>query len=331
MAAVKWQSNNLNINIVAGVITERTLAGIRRDGRDRGRGQVDGLTRDGMHRVVSRAEAADTLAGLRDSAMIRLMSDCLLRISEVVAVNIEDVDTTLTIRSSKTDQEGKGESLFIGEPTLDAIEKYCKSGEIESGALFRRIRRGQHITSERLSVVSARRIIKKWAKAAGIEGFISGHSLRVGTAVSLAHSPERRSSICKLPVVGTTPKCPHTTQELNWQSAVGCGAVFLREMIKGLTGDVFSLHLCLPLFLSRAISELSTVSRREMRSPIWIPLIDYGAPDRKLTQNICTCHFSQISSTFMSGRMVALPSASVVHYFCTSIFRVAVNSPDVSV
>ena len=75
VAAVKWQSNNLNINI-AGVITERTLAGIRRDGRDRGRGQVDGLTRDGMHRVVSRAEAADTLAGLRDSAMIRLMSDC---------------------------------------------------------------------------------------------------------------------------------------------------------------------------------------------------------------------------------------------------------------
>ena len=36
--------------------------------------------------------------------------------------------------------------------------------------------------------MSARRIIKKWAKAAGIEGFISGHSLRVGTAVSLAQA-----------------------------------------------------------------------------------------------------------------------------------------------
>ena len=41
---------------------------------------------------------------------------------------------------------------------------------------------------ERLTVISARRIIKKWAKAAGIEGFISGHSLRVGTPVSLAQS-----------------------------------------------------------------------------------------------------------------------------------------------
>ena len=117
---------------------------------------------------------------------IPMMSDCLLRISEVVEVNIEDVDTTLTIRSSKTDQEGKGESLFIGEPTHKAIKKYRDAGEIESGALFRRIRRGQHITAECLSVVSARRIIKKWANAAGIEGFISGHSLRVDTAVSLA-------------------------------------------------------------------------------------------------------------------------------------------------
>ena len=171
-----------------GIITTRTLAGNRRDGRDRGRGQVDALTRDGMLQVVSHAEASRTLAGLRDSAMIRLMSDCLLRISETVAVNIEDIGSTLTIHSSKTDQEGKGESLFIGEPTHKAINKYCDAGEIESGALFRRIRRGQHITSERLSVVSARRIIKKWANAAGIEGFISGHSLRVGTAVSLAQS-----------------------------------------------------------------------------------------------------------------------------------------------
>lgn len=187
VAAVKWQSNNLDVRI-AGVITERTLAGIRRDGRDRGRGQVDGLTREGMFQVVGKAEASGSLAGLRDSAMIRLMSDCLLRISEVVAVNLEDIETTLTIRSSKTDQEGKGEALFIGEPTLKAITCYCEAGEIQSGALFRRIRRGQNITSERLSVVSARRIIKKWSKAAGVEGFISGHSLRVGTAVSLAQS-----------------------------------------------------------------------------------------------------------------------------------------------
>ena len=187
VAAVKWRATNANQQ-VAGAITTRTLNGIRRDGRDRGRGQVDGLTREGMIQVVSYAEASDTLAGLRDSAMIRLMSDCLLRISEVVAVNIEDVKSTLAIHSSKTDQEGKGESLYIGDPTRKVIKQYCAAAEIKTGVLFRRIRRGGHITPERLSVVSARRIIKKRAKDAGIEGFISGHSLRVGTAVSLAQA-----------------------------------------------------------------------------------------------------------------------------------------------
>ena len=40
--------------------------------------------------------AADRLipaAGLRDAAMISLMSDCLLRISEAVAVDVRDVNS----------------------------------------------------------------------------------------------------------------------------------------------------------------------------------------------------------------------------------------------
>ena len=68
------------------------------------------------------------------------------------------------------------------------IDHYRSRADIEGGALFRRIRRGDHVTGERLTVVSARRIIKARAKAAGVEGFISGHSLRVGSAVSLAQA-----------------------------------------------------------------------------------------------------------------------------------------------
>ena len=44
------------------------------------------------------------------------------------------------------------------------------------------------MTLERLTVVSARQIIKARARAAGVEGFISGHSLRVGSAVLLAQA-----------------------------------------------------------------------------------------------------------------------------------------------
>ena len=188
VAAVKWQAKNLNRPDVVGAITLRSLAGIRREGRERGRGQVDGLTRVGMERVCSFAEASKTLAGLRDSAMIRLMSDCLLRISEVVAVNVEDIDKVLTVRSSKTDQEGEGAALYVGAPTHKAIRKYRKAAGIEEGALFRRVRWQKHITPDRLSVNGARNAIKRWAAEAGVEGFISGHSLRAGSAVSLAQA-----------------------------------------------------------------------------------------------------------------------------------------------
>ena len=121
--------------------------------------------------------------------MIRLMSNCLLRISEVVAVNIGDLkESTLTLQASKTDQEGTGETLYVCENTHQLLKQYCQQAGITRGAVFRHIRRGGHLQAQRLTTVSARRIIQKRAADAGVEVFISGHSLRVGSAVSLAQA-----------------------------------------------------------------------------------------------------------------------------------------------
>ena len=189
VAAVKWQLKHQSQQAVNFPITQATLSGIRREGRDRGRGQVDGLIWQEVERVCILAETEGTLAGLRDAAMIRLMSDCLLRISEVVTVNVGDFkDRTLTVQSSKSDQEGTGESLYVCDATRRVLNQYRERAEITRGALFRHIRRGDHIQTTRLHPHSARRIIKKRAADAGVEGFISGHSLRVGSAVSLAQA-----------------------------------------------------------------------------------------------------------------------------------------------
>ena len=189
VAAVKWQLKHQSQESINFPITQATLAGIRREGRDRGRGQVDGLIWQDVERVCVYAETEGTLAGLRDATMIRLMSDCLLRISEVVAVNASDLnERTLTVRTSKTDQEGAGESLYVCEATRNVLKQYRERANITGGALFRHIRRGDHIQPTRLHPHSARRIIKKRAAHAGVEGFISGHSLRVGSAVSLAQA-----------------------------------------------------------------------------------------------------------------------------------------------
>ena len=188
VAAVKWTASKSHIDVV-GEITQRTLAGIRREGRSRGRGQVEGIVWSEVDRVCAFAESDNSIAGLRDAALIRLMSDCLLRVSEAVAVNCGDFKkNTLLITSSKTDQEGRGEALYVGDSTLNLIKRYRSKAGIKQGALFRRIRRGDNVTSERLTPTSARRIIKAGAEAAGVNGFISGHSLRVGSAVSLAQA-----------------------------------------------------------------------------------------------------------------------------------------------
>ena len=79
------------------------MSEIRGEGKERARRQVDGLTWDEVERVCAAAESSDTAAGTRDAAMISLMSDCLLRISEAVAVNVEDIKAEgLQVHSKKS-------------------------------------------------------------------------------------------------------------------------------------------------------------------------------------------------------------------------------------
>ena len=187
VAAVRWWARESDIDFDFR-LTELKLKAIRRQSYARGRGSVQGLTWEEVEEICVVAEAEGTLAGLRDSALIRLMSDCLLRISEAVAVNVSDVGKVLRINQSKTDQDGRGATLYVGDPTLDVIGQYREMGDIHEGALFRRVRFKRYVCEGRLSVDGARAAIKRRAELAGIEGKISGHSLRVGSAISLAQA-----------------------------------------------------------------------------------------------------------------------------------------------
>ena len=189
VAAVKWMAAHHGLENVVGAITTHTVSGIRAGGKERRRYQADGLTWDEVERVCAVAASSDTAAGLRDAAMISLMSDCLLRISEAVAVNVEDVKAEgLQVHAKTTREEERGEVLYICESTRQLIERYRRRAGIESGALFRRIRFQKHVAEDRLGVKGARDAIRRWATKAGIEGSISGQSLRIGSAVSLAEA-----------------------------------------------------------------------------------------------------------------------------------------------
>lgn len=209
-----------------GPLTSRTLAGIRREGRNRGRGQVTGLSRETVKIMVHNAVSTDTLAGLRDAALFRVMSDALLRIGEAVAIDCEHITTEfdgsgrLLLHQSKTDQEGKGASLFLTARTVDTIKQLQQKADYTTGPLFRRMLKGDRMSDARLTVDGARLAIKASAELVGIKG-VSGHSLRIGTAQELA---QRGATLVELQHAGrwTNSQMPaHYTRE----QAAGKGAV----------------------------------------------------------------------------------------------------------
>ena len=138
------------------------LRRIGREGRDRGRGQIAGIGWAPAEAAASLASTgSDSLQGLRDAAIVRVMSDTLARISEVAALRCADVEAdasgggTVLIRASKSDQQGEGSTRYNGPATLaaDGIPAIVRS---------------------------------RAAAVDGIAGRIGGHSLRVGSARELA-------------------------------------------------------------------------------------------------------------------------------------------------
>ena len=178
-------------------ITSATMAGIRRHGRERGRGQRNGLTWREVEKICAVQEADNTLRGIRNSAILRVMSDGLLRISEVTELRISDLqDNMVRVRFSKTDQEGQGEYLYLCEDIRQILGQWLKRAELSEGHLFRRMTsRGDNLyvnkeTGEphKLTDDGVREIIKRSAARVGLTDKVSGHSARIGSAVSLARA-----------------------------------------------------------------------------------------------------------------------------------------------
>ena len=135
----------------------------------------------------------DTLAGKRDRALILIGFAAALRRSELVALNVADVERNdsgvfLHIRRSKTDQEGAGALIAVPDgrklKPVEALDAWLTAAGIRDGALFRSIDRGGGL-GERLTGQSVALIVKRWAKAARVDPTLfSGHSLRSGFVTS---------------------------------------------------------------------------------------------------------------------------------------------------
>lgn len=158
----------------------------------------DPLLSPEIRRIV--AACPDSLAGLRDKALVLVSFAAALRRSEGSAVTVENLTfcpegLTITIPRSKTDQEAAGRT--VGIPRSDqstcavrALTLYMDTASIRSGAVFRKIDQVGRVSPSGLHRDSIGRLLKKIAARAGLKNIaaISGHSLRSGCVTECARN-----------------------------------------------------------------------------------------------------------------------------------------------
>jgi len=158
------------------------------------------------HEVRAMADALpDTLLGRRDRALLLLGFAGGFRRSELVALDVADVEETagglvVTLRRSKTDQEGAGRRVGIPyggrHCPARALHAWLAAAGIAEGALFRRFDRRGRLLPLRLSDKAVARLVQGQAAALGLDPTqYGGHSLRAGLATAAAAAGKSERAI----------------------------------------------------------------------------------------------------------------------------------------
>jgi site-specific recombinase XerD len=194
-----------------GVIAD-TLAGIRREQRTRPRQKKAAITAADLARMLAVAEGQGTRA-VRDRAVLALGLAAALRRSELVALHQADLELVkeglkLTIRHSKTDQEGAGQAIAVPVGKLlkpvALLKAWLNLRGGEEGPLFLQIDPQGRLTREAMSDRSVARLIQRYAEKIGLDpATVGGHSLRAGFLTEAARS---KASLAKMQEVSRQKK-----------------------------------------------------------------------------------------------------------------------------
>jgi len=166
-----------------------TLAGIRREARIWPSARKAAITARDLAKMIMAAEGQGTRS-IRDRAILALGLAAALRRSELVALEARDVEWVekglkLTLRHSKTDQEGEGQVIAVpAGKTLKPVERLKAWLAVRgsgAGPLFYQIDPQGRLTDAPMSDRSIARLIQKYAGRVGLDPkTVGGHSLRAG-------------------------------------------------------------------------------------------------------------------------------------------------------
>jgi site-specific recombinase XerD len=181
-----------------------TMKGIRRTKGTAPVQKTAALT-DDIRAMIDATDAG--MIGARDRALVLLGFAGAFRRSELVGLDVEDCafgkdGLTVTLRRSKTDQEGQGRKVGIPYGSNPAtcpvrtIQAWVESAAITDGPLFRSLNRHGQVQAGRLSGIDVARVVKKLAQRSGLDAAkYAGHSLRAGHATSAAIAGASERSI----------------------------------------------------------------------------------------------------------------------------------------
>lgn len=141
------------------------------------------LSRDEVERLLQGPEGR-TAAGLRDRAMLELLYATGLRVTELVSLQLNDVD--LEARVLRARGKGNKERLVpVGAPAAEAVKTYLAAAR--ERILHGRRSKDLFVTprGRRLTRHGFAKLLGRYARAAGIRRAISPHKLRHSFATHL--------------------------------------------------------------------------------------------------------------------------------------------------
>lgn len=149
---------------------------------------LDLISSEELDRLMN-APDTSTTQGLRDKAILELLFSTGLRVSELCALSIEDVD----LSRDEFSVRGKGDKIrvvFISDAARDALRAYLAARKDMNDAMFiqygkRAARAEKENRDMRLTPRSVQRIIKRYATIAGITRTVTPHVIRHSFATDL--------------------------------------------------------------------------------------------------------------------------------------------------
>jgi len=135
-----------------------------------------------VERLLEAPAGGDSAKNLRDLSLLNVLYETGMRVTEVVSLQLEDVDLERATLSSPT-RQGEARAIPIAETTLALLSDYLAHGRPQltgtptERALFLN-HRGEKLTRQGLWL-----IIKGYARQAGLNTDVTPHTLRHSFAV----------------------------------------------------------------------------------------------------------------------------------------------------